>query len=205
LRTGFVSFPNGASFNILLTLAAPLPLIFALQSAIMKKILLIALTVFASLSLFAQSPEVSRDASGNKILVGFINPQQLASDTAFTWWAQNTTGYTPEASALQAFRAKKDSIHILAFGGTWCGDTKYILPKFFSLTNASGLSPDRVTLLGVDQGKKTIQHLAETFNVVNVPTFIVLKNGKEIGRVVEYGTTGIWDKELGEIVAGKKK
>jgi len=36
-----------------------------------------------------------------------------------------------------------------------------------------------------------------------VPTIIVLKDGKEIGRVVEYGKTGMFDKELGEIISGK--
>jgi hypothetical protein len=37
-----------------------------------------------------------------------------------------------------------------------------------------------------------------------VPTFIVLKNGKEIGRVVEYGKFGMPDKEIGEIVSKAK-
>jgi hypothetical protein len=32
----------------------------------------------------------------------------------------------------------------------------------------------------------------------------VLKNGLELGRVVEYGKKGMWDKELGEIVAGSR-
>lgn len=27
-----------------------------------------------------------------------------------------------------------------------------------------------------------------------------MKDGKEIGRVVEYGKTGVWDKELGDII-----
>jgi hypothetical protein len=56
--------------------------------------------------------------------------------------------------------------------------------------------------LGVDRSKKTIQHLSEAFNILNVPTIIVLKDGKEIGRVVEYGKTGMFDKELGEIISG---
>jgi hypothetical protein len=34
----------------------------------------------------------------------------------------------------------------------------------------------------------------------NVPTVIVMQQGKELGRVVEYGKTGQWDKELAEIV-----
>jgi hypothetical protein len=64
----------------------------------------------------------------------------------------------------------------------------------------AGFSKDRVTLIGVDRSKKTLSHLAEALNVKNVPTIIVLKNGKEIGRVVEYGKYGMFDKELGEVI-----
>ena len=80
----------------------------------------------------------------------------------------------------------------------------YLLPKFFALADAAGFPQERITMLGVDHNKKTVNHLSEAFNVTLVPTFIVLKNGKEIGRVVEYGKIGMPDKELGEIVAGKR-
>ena len=58
-------------------------------------------------------------------------------------------------------------------------------------------------MIGVDRSKKTIQHLAEAFGVINVPTIIVMKNGKEVGRVVEYGKYGLYDKELAEILSKK--
>ena len=144
--------------------------------------------------------EIIRDGQGTKIIKGFMNRQDLANDTAFSWFAQNQQGYTPEQNAVQAFKKNRDSINIIAFGGTWCGDTKYILPKFFALTDAAGFSQERVTLIGVDRSKKTVQHLTEAFNVVNVPTIIVMKDGKEIGRVVEYGKNGMFDKELGDII-----
>lgn len=171
----------------------------------MKKIVLSAVLLSSAHMVFAQGAEVSRDAQGNKILKGFITKQELVSDTAFSWFAKNQEGYTPNQDALQAFRANKDSVNIIAFGGTWCGDTKHILPQFFKLTDAAGFSADRITVLGVDRDKKTIQHLSEAFGITNVPTFIVMKNGKEIGRVVEYGRYGMVDKELGEIIAGGKK
>jgi thiol-disulfide isomerase/thioredoxin len=170
----------------------------------MKKLLTLTIAVFVTAISFAQQAEVTKDATGTKIIKGFITQKELSSDTDFAWYAENQKGYTPEAAALQAFQASRDSIHVLVFGGTWCGDTKSLLPKFFALTDAAGLSPDHVTMLGVDRNKKTVHHLAEAFNVTRVPTFIVLKNGKEIGRVVEYGRYGLFDKELGEIVAGKK-
>ncbi|HEX2606407.1 MAG TPA: thioredoxin family protein [Flavisolibacter sp.] len=167
----------------------------------MKRNLLFALVLLMAGTAFAQQAEISHDASGNKIIKGFMTRQQLATDSAFTWFAQNQKGYTPQSEALAALKANKDSINIIAFGGTWCGDTQFILPKFFMLADQAGLSPDRITLVGVDHSKKTVQHLSEVFNIVNVPTIIIMKNGKELGRVVEYGKTGAFDKDLGEILS----
>jgi hypothetical protein len=55
----------------------------------------------------------------------------------------------------------------------------------------------------VDRSKKTIQHLSETFHIINVPTIIVLKDGKEVGRIIEYGKSGMFDKDLGEVITRK--
>jgi thiol-disulfide isomerase/thioredoxin len=170
----------------------------------MQKLVTLFIASFIAVAASAQLPEISKDSLGNKIIKGFMTKQDLATDSAFQWFAKNQQGYTPYASSVDAFKKAKDSIHILAFGGTWCDDTKYILPKFFALADAAGFSQDHITMLGVDRNKKTVNHLAEAFNVTLVPTFIVLKNGKEIGRVVEYGKIGMVDKELGEIVAGKR-
>jgi len=167
----------------------------------MKRLMIISALLILSASSFAQAPEVSHDAEGNKVLIGFIARKDLVNDSAFTWFAQNQQGYTPDAAALQALKASRDSINIIAFGGTWCGDTKNILPKFFVLADAAGLSPDRITVIGVDHNKRTIQHLSEAFGITNVPTLIIMKNGRELGRVVEYGHYGSFDKEIGEILS----
>lgn len=170
----------------------------------MQKLVTLFISSFLAVGALAQSAEVTKDASGNKVIKGFMTQQQLATDSSFQWFTNNQKGYTPYASAVDAFKNAKDSIHILAFCGTWCDDSKYILPKFFALAQAAGFPEERITLLGVDRNKKTVNHLSEAFNVTLVPTFIVLKNGKEIGRIVEYGKYGMVDKELGEIVSGKK-
>jgi hypothetical protein len=42
-----------------------------------------------------------------------------------------------------------------------------------------------------------------------VPTIMIMKDGKELGRVVEYGKYGMFDKEMGDIImaaeAGKNQ
>jgi thiol-disulfide isomerase/thioredoxin len=167
----------------------------------MKTILLLTIAFLSAQHAFSQ-PEVTHDASGNKIIKGFMSKKELASDTAFAWYAQNQKGFTPNADMVKQYAANKDSINFIVFGGTWCGDTKSLLPKFFAVTDAAGFTDNHITLIGVDRSKKTLYNLAEAFGIVNVPTFIVMKNGKEIGRVVEYGKTGVPEKEVGQIIAG---
>lgn len=169
----------------------------------MKKTFLIIVSAFCTLLSFAQSANINVEQDGTKIIKGFVTQKELESDPAFKWMADNKKGYTPYSTALTAAKANTEAVHFLVFGGTWCDDTKMILPKFFSLTEAAGFLPERTTIVGVDRSKKTIHNLTETFGVTNVPTIIVLKGGKEIGRVVEYGKTGMFDKDLGEILSVK--
>ncbi len=171
----------------------------------MTKILILIITVFfigaTGGSVFAQSQaEISRDGEGNKILKGFISKNDLVNDTAFSWWAENLKGYTPQSQAVAELK-KNQHIEFITFMGTWCSDSKFIVPKFYSLLDAAGFSQDRITLIGVDRDKKTLSHLAEALNIENVPTIIVMNNGKEIGRVVEYGKSGAFDKDLADIMA----
>lgn len=169
----------------------------------MKNIFLLAIGFLSVQYTFAQ-PEITRDGSGNKIIKGFISKKEIATDTAFAWYAQNLAGFTPSADVVKQYAAGKDSINFVVFGGTWCGDTKSLLPKFFAVTDAAGYTDSHITLIGVDRNKKTLYNLAEAFGITNVPTFIVMKNGKELGRVVEYGKTGMPEKEVGQIISGTK-
>ena len=86
------------------------------------------------------------------------------------------------------------------FIGTWCEDSHFIIPKFYTLLDAAGFPLNRITLIATDRDKKTLSHLAEALAIKNVPTIMVMKNGKELGRVVEYGKYGMFDKEMGEII-----
>jgi thiol-disulfide isomerase/thioredoxin len=130
-----------------------------------------------------------------KMLVGAITKAQIAADTAFDWYASSFKYYTPDSSTLNKFKLNKH-FKFMVFGGTWCEDTQTILPKFFKLLELSDFPIDNVSLFAVDREKKVFGNITAALNVNNVPTIIVLKEGKEVGRVVEYGTTGNWDKEL---------
>ena len=136
-----------------------------------------------------------------KVLKGYINRKVLENDSAFLWFAKNLKNGTPNAEAVQAFKTNAANFKMIVFGGTWCEDTQNLLPTFYQLVDKSGYPQTSITLVAVDRPKTAPDDLHKTYNVTNVPTFIVMKDGKEVGRVVEYGKSGKIDKELGEIVA----
>lgn len=168
----------------------------------MKKLIpVILITLFSSVSSFAQSQyQILTERPNEKTYKGILSQEILTGDTSFKWYAENLKGFTPNTNAVTQLRKNADSIQLIAFMGTWCEDSHFIIPKLYSLLDVAGFSKDRLTLIGVDRNKKTLSHLAEALNVKNVPTIIVMKSGKEIGRVVEYGKYGLFDRELGEIV-----
>ena len=167
----------------------------------MKKILMICtLLICGSIAIAQSHHEVIKEGNDVFILKGLVNFDDIKGNGNAEWFAANQQGYTPNALAVEALKKHGSSTHIIAFVGTWCDDTKFILPKFYSLMQASNFPQQKVSMIGVDRDKKTHSYLTEALNVENVPTFIVMKDGKELGRVVEYGKYGMWDKELGEVI-----
>ena len=90
------------------------------------------------------------------------------------------------------------SLWFLAVPGVRIPSLFYL--SFLNCRKQSGIPDDAITMFGVNRAKTSLGNIAKAFNVTLVPTIIVMKDGKEIGRVVEYGKTGKWDKELAEII-----
>jgi len=155
---------------------------------------------FSVLGAGAQTPYTNTLDGQTHILNGIVSKYILQNDTSFKWYATNQNGYTPDPAAVTALEANKNNIRYVVFGGTWCEDTQNILPKFFKLQEQSGVLDGNISFFAMDRSKKTIGNVGDAFKITNVPTIIVMKDGKEIGRVVEYGTSGKFDKDLADIL-----
>ena len=155
-------------------------------------LLINAQTVYTS-SKDEKHPEVT-------ILNGIISKYALENNAAFSWYSANQSAYTPAVEIVNAMEAAKGKLQFIVFGGTWCEDTQFVLPKFFKLQEQSGFPDNSIAFFGVNRAKQTIGNITTAFKITNVPTIIVMKDGKEVGRVVEYGKTGKWDVELAELL-----
>ena len=170
----------------------------------MKRTMLSVIAVlFMVLKIHAQAQyEISQDPKHQeiKVLRGIINKYLVQNDTSFNWYNSNQKIYSPDTATLNVFERSKGKLQFVIFGGTWCEDTQFVLPRFFKLQEMSGVPDNMISFFGVNREKKSLGNIAEAFGITNVPTIIVMQNGKELGRVVEYGKTGKWDKELADIM-----
>jgi thiol-disulfide isomerase/thioredoxin len=162
--------------------------------------------ILISFTAAAQQYEISQDTKHPevKVLRGIINKYLIQNDTGYKWYATNQKLYKPDTAILTTFEKNRSKLQFVLFGGTWCDDTQYILPQFFKIQELSGVPDSSITFFGVNRAKKSLSNISDAFGITNVPTIIVMKNGKEAGRVVEYGKTGKWDKELAAIINDAK-
>lgn len=153
----------------------------------MKKTLLLfglALTLFACDSVKKPVITAKKNAKGN--LVGVAEKATFNQAPYNVWFNKNYENYKPDSAILAEMKPHLKNVTIKGFMGTWCGDSKRETPKFYKILDETGFNQDRVTLATVNRSKKTPDNLQEGLDIIKVPTFIFYRNGKEIGRFVEY-------------------
>ena len=99
--------------------------------------------------------------------------------------------YVPDALAPSPrSRRTPADVTVLLIVATWCPDSKREVPRFFAIMDGAGISESQLTMVGVDRTKKDAEGLTEKWGITRVPTFVFLRNGQELGRVVERTPAG---------------
>ncbi len=162
------------------------------------------LALLFSLSIFAANAQklyqVLPDTEENKFYMGIFTAADVKADTSFKWYAEALKYYRPNKELVEAFKAKAGKFQLVLFAGTWCHDSQAIFPKYNACAEAAGLADSVITIIGTDRNKTTLANLHKVFNVTLVPTMIVMQAGKEVGRITEYGNTGMPDAELAALI-----
>jgi len=135
-------------------------------------------------------------------LLGHLTRAALRDYPAWkTVWDQPP--YAPDPTAVAAIRAGAKQVTVLVIMATWCPDTRRELPRYFATMDAAGITDAVLTMVGVDRTKKDREGLTDQYGITRVPTFVFLRDGKEIGRVVERTPAGTtFEAEVARILGG---
>jgi thiol-disulfide isomerase/thioredoxin len=80
---------------------------------------------------------------------------------------------------------KIDDVEITIVLATWCSDSQREVPRFYKVINEAGYNDKRVQVIAVDKNMEAIVVDIKDMDIKRVPTFIIYKDEKEIGRIVE--------------------
>ena len=147
----------------------------------------------------ATAAEVSPASAS--VRVGKVTREQV--EEAVPEWTLSEAKAVPDAAAVRALGKVAPGATITIYLGTWCSDSQREVSRFWrALDELGGPLPAAVELIGVDEAKKEPADLLAGADIRYVPTIIVRRDGKEVGRIVESSPHGI-EVDLLDLLEGR--
>jgi hypothetical protein len=138
--------------------------------------------------LAASFTSVKDDKGDGPIFNGVITFEDLNKEPSFTWMGRGRAAYQPDESKITALKKLNDQYKtytMVVFMGTWCDDSRNLIPKLEKVIDEVGFPTSRLTMYGVDREKTTTGGQERQYRITNVPTIILMDGEKEIGRITE--------------------
>lgn len=170
----------------------------------MKKIILAVFLVLASsLGSFAQYGfDIEKEEqSGTVIFKGRCLFDDLNEEASFDWLTLGSASYNPDPATIEQLKKVLPQCELVIFMGTWCEDTQNLLPKLYKTMLLSRCYTN-YKMYGLDRSKQSKDNEQAQFGIKNIPVIIVMKEGKELGRITEMVKENV-EKDLLHIVAPK--
>ncbi|MFA6150583.1 MAG: thioredoxin family protein [Chitinophagaceae bacterium] len=170
----------------------------------MKKVFLAVALLLSSFASNAQYGfDISKDdQTGRTMFVGRCTFDDLNDEASFDWIAMGSGAYNPDPAVTEELKKALPACQLVIFMGTWCEDTQNLLPKLYK-TMMLSRSYTNYKMYALDRSKKSKDNEQDPFKVTLVPTIIIMKDGVELGRIVEAPKQSI-ETDLLAIVSPKK-
>jgi thiol-disulfide isomerase/thioredoxin len=135
-------------------------------------------------------------------LIGIANKDSFTDESYKGWFDSRYSEYNTANEVIEKLKPVINDYTIKGFMGTWCGDSKRGVPRFYKILEETGFDQSYFELITVGRNKKTPDNLQEGFDLLRVPTFIFMKDGKEVGRFVERPRETM-EKDILKILSGE--
>jgi thiol-disulfide isomerase/thioredoxin len=161
--------------------------------------LVLLTAILASAACLAGEPPKPA-AHEESALVGPATREQIE---AAPEWVQAEVEAKPDPNVAAALASVPAGAEVEIFLGTWCGDSRREVPRLWKAIDAAGGTvPFQIHYVGVDRQKKEPAAEIAREGVRFLPTFIVRRDGREVGRIVETSPNGV-ESDLLALLTGK--
>ena len=147
-----------------------------------------------------------KGANGKLKLLGKIDKKGLTEEPFNDWFEQNYEAYLVNTRLVKTYKNQIEDYKVKVFLGTWCGDSKREVPRFYKVLESVKFPKDQLEVIAVDRTadayKQSPTGEEKGLNIHRVPTFIFYKDGKEVNRIVESPKT-TFELDIKAILEGK--
>lgn len=158
----------------------------------------------AAQQLNAQKVVVNREVetqNDGKMLLGNQLKEQFLKAPYADWYVKEHDEYTLDQKAVSELKKEKiGSYDIIVFMGTWCEDSHRDFPRLMKILEAVNYPDSKLTIIAVNRKKESPTGDESLYNLQKVPTIILKRYGKEVGRIIEMPTTGYIERDLVQIL-----
>jgi hypothetical protein len=161
------------------------------------------LILLLPVALWAQNmnQKVHDEKRNNEMLIGYCNRdgfKMINSNFDSTFQAEYAA-FQPDKATLDQLSGKLKKLKVTVVMGTWCGDSKDWVPRFYKIMDQIGFDYKKLTLICVDHMKTAPVNSLPKLKIERVPTFIFYHKKHEIGRIVET-PSGLFEKDMLKIL-----
>jgi len=138
-------------------------------------------------------------------LLGYIDPALFSRFPHSEWYTSVYDTYQPDQEIIGKMSiADKEQVLIQIVMGTWCSDSRREVPRFMKIMDLWGFNKDNITIIGVDDTKLAPIGGYEDLGIERVPTFIIMENKVEKGRIIEYPISSLEQDMLNILTRSEK-
>ena len=148
---------------------------------------IIALTILGCSLLFPQTEEqiTVDEETGEDMLIGACDRSAFDHDSFTEWFNDEYDSYTVSKEELGNIKDLISEFDIKIVMGTWCGDSRREVPRFYKILDTLGYPEEKIELIAVDRTRIGKHGETEGLDIELVPTFIISLYGAEVGRIIE--------------------
>lgn len=151
-------------------------------------------------SCHAQKVVVNREVESQndgKMLLGHQTLDQFKKEPYKDWFDEEYNNYRLDKKSISELKKEKLSgYNMTIFVGTWCGDSHREFPRLIKILEAVNYNPSKIEIIAVNRKKESPSGEEGIYNIQRVPTIILKKYGKEVGRIIETPETGYLERDL---------
>lgn len=156
----------------------------------MKKALLISLGLFFLLFLTVH---------GEIELLGELSKAKIFEH--YPDWEEEAAAYSPNPEIIEGLKLVKFEVKIEVILGIWCPDSKKNVSAYIKIMDMINNPLITTTLVGIPKEKEARKPYTEGKNILRVPTFIIIIDNEEKGRIIENPVKSIED-DLLDLISG---